>query len=65
MNYSKLIKGLRQRLIMSQTELAGLLGVSFTTISRWEQGIHEPTIKAKRKIVELCKENNISMEEYK
>jgi len=26
---------------------------------------HEPTIKVKRKIVELCKENNIDLEENK
>lgn len=63
MDYSKIIKELRTKLIMSQTEFASLLNVSFTTISRWEKGIHEPTYKAKRKIVELCKENGISMED--
>lgn len=65
MNYSILIKELRDKLIMSQTELAEILGVSYTTISRWELGIHEPTIKAKRKIVELCLENNIDTEKYR
>jgi len=46
---------------LTQTEFAEILGVSFTTVSRWEKGIHEPTIKVKRKIVELCKENNIEI----
>lgn len=64
MDYAKLIKILRKKLILSQTELANMLGVSFTTISRWEQGLHEPTIKMKRKISELCKENKITMEEF-
>jgi len=63
MNYAKLIKRLRDKLILSQTELASMLGVSFTTISRWEQDVHEPTIKMKRKIAEFCKQNRISLEE--
>ena len=62
MDYAKIIKKLRNKLILSQTELAAVLGVSFTTISRWEQGIHEPTIKTKRKILELCKQNKIEFE---
>lgn len=62
MDYAKLIEKLRDKLILSQTEFAALLGVSYTTISRWESGLHEPTIKTKRKIVALCKENNINVE---
>lgn len=62
MDYAKLTKQLRTKLIMSQTELAAMLGVSFTTICRWENGTHEPTIKLKRKIVELCRENGIAIE---
>ena len=63
MHYAKLIKRLREKLILSQTEFAEILGVSFTTVSRWEKGVHSPTIKVKRKIVELCKANHIEMEE--
>lgn len=43
-------------------ELAKLLEVSFATINRWENGHTEPTIKAKRKLFELCKENGIEVE---
>lgn len=64
MNYAKLTKKLRDKLILTQTEFAKLLGVSFTTVCRWEKGIHVPTIKVKRKIAELCKENKIKMEEF-
>ncbi len=63
MNYAYLIKRLREKLILSQTEFAKILGVSFTTVSRWEKGVHAPTIKVKRKIVELCRNNQIEMEE--
>lgn len=50
---------------MSQSELAEMIGVSFTTVNRWENGKHEPTIKIRRKIVEICKANNIDMMEKK
>jgi len=63
MNYKRLVKELREKLIITQEELAQLLGVSFASINRWETGKHEPTIKIKRKIVQLCKENNIDLEE--
>ena len=39
------------------------LGVSFASVNRWENGKFEPSIKVKRKIVELCKENNINVED--
>ena len=63
MDYQRLVKELRVKLILSQQEFADLLNVSFASINRWETGKHEPTIKAKRKIVELCKTNNIDLEE--
>ncbi|MFY9537467.1 MAG: helix-turn-helix transcriptional regulator [Bacilli bacterium] len=63
MDYQRLVKELRLKLILSQQEFADLLNVSFASINRWETGKHEPTIKIKRKIVQLCKENNIDLEE--
>ena len=62
MTYQDAIKKWRKKLILSQTEFAELLGVSFQSINRWETGKHEPTIKIKRKIVELCKINNIHLD---
>lgn len=61
MDYAKLIKELRKKLILSQTEFASLLGISYTTVSRWESGRHEPTIKMKRRIIDFCKQHNISL----
>lgn len=63
MNYNKLVKEIRKKLIITQVELAELLGVSFSSINRWETGKHEPTTKIKRKIVEICKANNIDLGE--
>lgn len=62
-DYQKMIVSLRNKLILSQEDFAKLLGVSFASVNRWERGHHEPTIKVKRKIVELCKENNIELKE--
>lgn len=63
MDFKRLVKELRTKLIITQEELANLLGVSFASINRWETGKHEPTTKVKRRIVELCKENNIKLED--
>jgi len=63
MNYSYLIKKLREKMIVSQKELAEILNVSYTSVSRWENDHNNPTIKAKRKIVELCEKYNIREED--
>lgn len=64
MNYPEIIKKLRAKLLVTQTELAELLGCSFSSVNRWEKGHHEPTMTAKRKIMQLCKENNIEVEGF-
>jgi putative transcriptional regulator len=51
MNYAVLIRQLREKMILSQTELAERLGVSNVTVSRWETGKSFPTIKLKRKLM--------------
>ncbi|MGM9813927.1 MAG: helix-turn-helix domain-containing protein [Candidatus Enteromonas sp.] len=63
MDYSALIKRIRETLLVSQTELAQMLGVVFATVNRWENGHHEPTIKQKRALREFCKKKRISWED--
>lgn len=58
-NYSDAIIKLRVKLNVSQTELARILGVSFSSINRWEKGKYSPTIIAKEKLRVLFKENDI------
>ena len=53
MNYAILIRQLREKMILSQTEFAEFLGVSNVTVSRWETGKSFPTIKLKRKLNDL------------
>lgn len=64
MNWNKLIRDLRTHLLLSQTEMAGLLNVSFASVNRWENAHCEPTIKAKRKIKSLCNKYNFRFEDY-
>jgi len=59
MNWSELLKDLRSRLLLSQTEMADLLGVSFSSVNRWENGHHEPTLKVKRQLMKLMKKYGI------
>ena len=49
--------------MITQTELAEMLGCTFASVNRWERGHHEPTFKMKRKILEFCKKNKIKTEE--
>lgn len=62
MPFSDEIKKLRQKQFMSQTDFAHLLGVSFTTVNRWENGKSKPSYKAMKTIDEYCKENGIDFD---
>lgn len=62
MNWNVKIKELRNKLYITQTELGMILGVSFSTVNRREMGIHAPTMKMKRRLSQLFKENNINEE---
>ena len=50
------IKALREALGLSQEQLARDLGVSFTTISRWEQGHTKPSPLAIERLEQIRKE---------
>ena len=63
MKYPEAIKTLRHKMILSQMEFADKLGVSFASVNRWETGKHDPTIKAKRKLVPYFKKYKIGVDE--
>ncbi len=64
-DYAKMILALRVKMNISQQQLGELLGVSFSTVNRWEKGHHEPTLLAKERLKNLFKENGINTEEIK
>ena len=63
MNYSAQIKALRMKMLLTQREFAVLLGVSFETVNRWENGKYEPTMRIKRQLSELFKKYQIFITE--
>jgi putative transcriptional regulator len=61
MNFGKALKALREKLVLSQTEMTVLLGTVYVSVNRWENGKHEPAYKVKREILALCRKNNIQV----
>ena len=64
-DYPATIIRIRAELDISQTELAEILGVSFTSVNRWENGIYQPTKAAKKMIEVFCEKHNIKVEMQK
>lgn len=62
MTYSEAIKILRRKMILTQTELAELLNVTFGTVNRWESGKYKPTTKIKRRLQPYFEKYNIKVE---
>jgi len=60
MDYSVMLKKIRESLLLTQEELAKVLGTSFASVNRWENGHYSPTMKMKRKIRALCVKHKIS-----
>ena len=63
MSYAEAIKQLRNKMILTQTEFAALLKVSFGAVNRWESGKYKPTTKTKRKLAPLFEKYNIEVDE--
>ena len=59
MNDAKVIKEYREKVLITQAELAKILDVSFLSFNRWERGRFEPTMGAKRKLKGLFEEEGI------
>lgn len=61
MNYSKLLKNIRDKKLLTQEELAKELGVSFATVNRIEGNLHMPSFATRRKIHKYCELNGITL----
>ncbi len=55
---------LRKKLLVSQTAMARMLGVSFASVNRWENEQNVPTLSAKMKIRALCKKHDIQIDAH-
>ena len=54
MTLSSEIKIVRQKAFLSQTAFAQELGVSYTTVNRWETGKAKPNLSAMKNIKDFC-----------
>ena len=62
MKYSEAVRLLRRKMLLTQTEFAKYMEVSFATINRWESGEYEPNMKMKRKLAPLFEQYKIEVE---
>lgn len=53
----------RNRLNASQEELANMIGTSFATVNRWENGHSKPNKAAQLRLYDVCKANNVDLQD--
>lgn len=59
MDIGNVIKEIRIKSLLSQADFAEEIGVSFSTVNRWENGKAIPGFKALKKIKEFCQANGV------
>ena len=62
MTFSEILKRIRIQQNYTQEQFARELNVSFSTISRWENGHTVPSGLAKMHLLEFCKKNCVNDE---
>ena len=63
MEFSQKIRYTREKLNISQEDLARALNVSYATINRWENAKNKPVRMAQVAFNEFCKKNKITFDE--
>lgn len=63
MDFPATVKMVREKMNMSQEDLARALNVSFATINRWENGKTHPNKLTKQVFVSFCEKNGISIKD--
>ena len=63
MSFAEFVKYVREKLDLSQTQLAQAINVSFTTINRWENGHVVPSNLARKSLYDFCENNFIEVPE--
>ena len=62
MEFCRDIRLIRQRSMLSQEAFAKILGVSFTTVNRWETGKCKPSYRTMKLIDDFCKARGIDFD---
>lgn len=63
MSLGELIREARQKAFYTQEELADKLGVTLSTVNRWELNKSRPNVKAMKSLKTFCNENSIDYQE--
>ena len=63
MEFSQLVRIVRNQLDLSQEQLARNLNISFSTVNRWENGKTVPIPMAKEAFLQFCQKHNIDIDE--
>ncbi len=61
MTLSQKIRYIRAERLLSQQEFADAIGVSYSTVSRWEREHRKPQARAIGKFIIWCKKNGIDL----
>lgn len=59
MTFGDQVKSARLQLHLSQSDFAKLMGVSFSTVNRWENEKTKPSYQALRTFEALCEKKHI------
>lgn len=62
MSFAEDIKKIRRKSFLTQEAFAKQIGVSYTTVNRWETGKSKPNLKAMKLIDDYCKKNSIDFD---
>lgn len=63
MEFKDKVKYVRKQLKLTQVELAKQLGVDFSTINKWENGVYQPQLKKENEFNQFCKNHNLDFDE--
>ena len=61
MSLAESIKYIRKLSYLSQESFAKEIGVSFSTVNRWENGKSKPNYAAMKRITTFCAQNSIQV----
>lgn len=59
LSFSEQVRYVRMNLLLTQTELAEQIGISYATVSRWERENRTPQLAMLGKFYSFCMRNDI------
>lgn len=60
--FSEQVKWVRGELLLTQAEMAREIGITPSTVSRWENSSREPSFLGKKQFAQFCKKRGITLD---